>query len=51
MICAGYEKEMDDFFQSNPGFKLLGCFQMVLTAKMSKVGNDLSFKECWMSSL
>lgn len=30
---------MDDFFQSNPGFKLLGCFQMVLTAKMSKVGN------------
>lgn len=21
VICAGYEKEMDDFFQSNPGFK------------------------------
>lgn len=24
VICAGYEEEMDEFFESNPGFKLLG---------------------------
>ena len=25
VICAGYEEEMERFFDSNPGFKPLGC--------------------------